>query len=152
MTNSVRALVLILASGGLGSWSCGSSGGPPPVEPFLADANATLLKLGIEAGQASWVYSTYITNTEASMRAGRPRSSRPAFRQRPGAASGDARAAPPVDLLKLSSARDTGRAEEAEEVTESAPNRGDISKGKWCRTRPSATCAGIGDHGIGEVS
>jgi peptidyl-dipeptidase A len=28
---------------------------------FLADANATLLRLGIEAGQAAWVYSTYIT-------------------------------------------------------------------------------------------
>jgi hypothetical protein len=69
MTNGVRALVLIIASSGsagLGSWSCGGSDGPPPVEPFLADANATLLKLGIEAGQASWVYSTYITqDTEA---------------------------------------------------------------------------------------
>ena len=37
-----------------------------PSNRFLAEANATLLKLGIEAGQASWVYSTYITqDTEA---------------------------------------------------------------------------------------
>jgi hypothetical protein len=46
----------------------------------LADANATLLKLGIEAGRASWVYSTYITqDTESAQCAARIKSrSRPA--------------------------------------------------------------------------
>jgi peptidyl-dipeptidase A len=35
-------------------------------DAFLADVNATMLRLATEAGQASWVYSTYITqDTEA---------------------------------------------------------------------------------------
>ena len=46
--------------------------GPPPTptleeaQRFLANVNATVLRLGVEQQQASWVYSTYITaDTEA---------------------------------------------------------------------------------------
>ncbi|HUF48320.1 MAG TPA: M2 family metallopeptidase [Vicinamibacterales bacterium] len=52
-------------------WLVGCGGGPAPAtsdeaEALLSDANATILKLGTEAAQAGWVYSTYITSdTEA---------------------------------------------------------------------------------------
>jgi len=57
-----------------GAASCGPSGSPPApaagtsptVTAFLTDANAKLLRLGLEASQAGWVQETYITpDTEA---------------------------------------------------------------------------------------
>jgi peptidyl-dipeptidase A len=57
------ALVLFAAA-------CGDTAPPAPAAPdadaFLKEVNATMLALGKEAGQAAWVYSTYITDdTEA---------------------------------------------------------------------------------------
>ena len=43
-----------------------ASSGTPDVDAFLKEVNEKILVLGKEAGQASWVYSTYITDdTEA---------------------------------------------------------------------------------------
>ena len=55
---------------GLVAASACAPGAPAPTaaeaERFLAEVNETMLKLGTEAAQASWVYSTYITSdTEA---------------------------------------------------------------------------------------
>ena len=67
----MRTLAPIFFSLILATWACSQPGEAPPrpVAEFLADANATLLKLGIEAGQASWVYSTYITQDTESLNA-----------------------------------------------------------------------------------
>ncbi len=49
--------------------ACSGSSSTPTAEDattFLAEANDTILRLGVQAGQAGWVYSTYITpDTEA---------------------------------------------------------------------------------------
>ena len=63
----LRAVLLLVA------WavSCNSSAPPPArtaddARAFVKDANDTLLRLGIEAGQAGWVQQTFITpDTEA---------------------------------------------------------------------------------------
>jgi peptidyl-dipeptidase A len=152
MTNSARALVLIIASGGLGSWSCGGSDDPPPVEPFLADANATLLKLGIEAGQASWVYSTYITQdtealnaraNQAAIEAGK-RFAKEAARYDNVQVTPEQRRQ--LNLLKLSLELVTpSDPKEAEEVTKlAAAMEAMYGKGKWCRDPAQpATCMDI---------
>ena len=64
-----RSLVLIVLTSGLTvAVACDRSTTPSTqaAQAFLADANATLLRLGVEQQQASWVYSTFITeDTEA---------------------------------------------------------------------------------------
>ncbi len=71
----MRTTVLIAARACLVSLGLLVTGACAPGEPaptaaeaegFLAEVNATMLKVGTEAAQASWVYSTYITaDTEA---------------------------------------------------------------------------------------
>jgi peptidyl-dipeptidase A len=152
MTNGARALVLIIASGGLGSWSCGGGDSLPPVEPFLADANATLLKLGIEAGQASWVYSTYITEDTESLNARANQLAIEAGKRfaKEAARYDNAQVTPEqrrqLNLLKLSLELVTpSDAKEAEEVTKLAAGlEAAYGKGKWCKdpAKP-ATCMDI---------
>jgi peptidyl-dipeptidase A len=64
-----RSLVpIVLAIGLAAAIACDRSTTPSTqaAQAFLADANATLLRLGVEQQQASWVYSTFITeDTEA---------------------------------------------------------------------------------------
>jgi peptidyl-dipeptidase A len=152
MTNSARALVLVIASGGLGSWSCGGPAGPPPVEPFLAEANATLLKLGIEAGQASWVYSTYITQDTEALNARANQAAIEAGKRfaKEAARYDDVQVTPEqrrqLNLLKLSLELVTpSEATEAEEVTKlAAAMEATYGKGKWCKDPATpATCMDI---------
>jgi peptidyl-dipeptidase A len=63
----VGMLVAVVA--GVGGWiGCGGTPAATPDEArrFLAEVNDTMLRLGVEQQQASWVYSTFITaDTEA---------------------------------------------------------------------------------------
>ena len=74
MSRASRLFLVLLLVAGIAA-SCrqtpappGGSGAParPTISAFLADANATLLRLGVEAAEASWVQLTFITrDTEA---------------------------------------------------------------------------------------
>jgi len=112
-----------------------------PVAEFLADANATLLKVGNEASQASWVYSTYITQdtevlnaraNQAFIEAGK--------RFAKEAASYDKADVTPeqrrqLNLLKLALEVVTPTdPKEAEELTRLAASlEATYGKGKWCK-------------------
>ncbi|HXT69511.1 MAG TPA: M2 family metallopeptidase [Vicinamibacterales bacterium] len=129
--------------GGLGAASCSMGGGSTqrPVAEFLADANATLLKVGNEASQASWVYSTYITQdtevlnaraNQAFIEAGK--------RFAKEAASYDKADVTPeqrrqLNLLKLALEVVTPTdPKEAEELTRLAASlEATYGKGKWCK-------------------
>ena len=65
------SLIVMILSSALAAWTgCARAAIAPPsgddARTFLAEVNDTMARLSIEAGQASWVYSTYITqDTEA---------------------------------------------------------------------------------------
>jgi len=154
MVTRMRTLAPIVLTLGLISWACSQPGETPqrPVAEFLADANATLLKLGIEAGQASWVYSTYITQDTESLNA---RANQVAIeagkRFAKEAAKYDKAQVTPeqrrqLNLLKLSLELVTPSDEkEAEEVTKLAAGlEATYGKGKWCKdaSKPT-TCMDI---------
>jgi peptidyl-dipeptidase A len=157
MVTRLRTLVPIVLTLGLATWACSQPGEAPPrpVAEFLADANATLLKLGIEAGQASWVYSTYITQDTESLNA---RANQVAIeagkRFAKEAAKYDKAEVTPeqrrqLNLLKLSLELVTPSDEkEAEEVTKlAAALEATYGKGKWCKDprqeKQPATCMDI---------
>jgi peptidyl-dipeptidase A len=60
------ATLVALTGAGVACRNAGSAQPDAGVTTFLADANDTLLRLGIESSQAGWVQNTYITpDTEA---------------------------------------------------------------------------------------
>ena len=134
-------LVTIVAAGLAGGFACGKASGPPPVGEFLADVNKTMLKLGTEAGQTGWVYSTYITqDTEAlNARANQvyieavARFAKEAARYDGAQVTADERRQ--LDLLKLALELVTpSDPAEAEELTKLASGlEATYGKGKWCK-------------------
>ena len=71
---AVALLVLVFVAGSCGGSGSGSTPGTPSsakptaadAAAFLAKVNDDILRIGTQASQASWVYSTYITqDTEA---------------------------------------------------------------------------------------
>ena len=133
----------VSGNGGLGSASCGSRPRltAADADRFLTEVNDTILKLGTESAQASWVYSTYITpDTEAlNARANQVFIDAVArFAKR--AADFDQIEVPAeqrrqLQLLKLSLELVTpADPKEAEEVTRLATAmEATYGKGKWCR-------------------
>jgi peptidyl-dipeptidase A len=61
--------LLVLISGCNGSSGGGSAATPEEAKKFIEDVNATMLKLGLESGQAQWVQATYITDDTEAMAA-----------------------------------------------------------------------------------
>ena len=121
----------------------GSRTGPPTAEEagrFLADVNETMRRLGVEAGQAGWVSSTYITpDTEAmTARANQhfieavAKYAKDATRFDGLTLSADQRRQ--LNLLKLSLVMVTpGDSKEAEELTKIAAGmEGTYGRGTWC--------------------
>src|SRR4249920_3773224 len=143
MVRRIRKLAPIVLALGLATWACNHSGETPPrpVAEFLADANTTLLKLGIESGQASWVYSTYITQDTESLNAranqlaieAGKRFAKEAVRYDNAQVTPEQRRQ--LNLLKLSLELVTPSDEkEAEEVTKLAAGlEATYGKGKWCK-------------------
>jgi peptidyl-dipeptidase A len=124
--------------------SCGR-GEPAPtaddVTTFLADVNATVLKLGIEGGQAAWVGETYITGDTEAMNARANEAYIKAVAQfARTAAKFDRVAVAPdqrrqLDLLKLSSELvPPSDPKESEEVAKLAASlQAAYGRGKWCK-------------------
>ena len=123
--------------------ACGTSAAkasPEDARKFLADVNATMLKLGTETGQVSWVYSTFITqDTEAlNARANQvfieaiAKYAKEAARFDGVAVSADERRQ--LDLLKLALELVTpSDPKAAEELTKLASAlEATYGKGKWC--------------------
>jgi peptidyl-dipeptidase A len=140
MTLRTRILVSALVLG-VASWAACARNSPPPVADFLANVNATMLKLGTESGQASWVYSTYITQDTEALNA----KANQAFIEATKAFAKEAvrydgaQVTPEqrrqLDLLKLSLELVTpSDSKEAEELTKLAASlEGMYGKGKWCK-------------------
>ena len=107
---------------------------------FLTDVNAAMLKLGTEAGQASWVYSTYITQDTETLNARANQMLIDAVaRYAKEAARFDKVTLPPdqrrqMDLLKLSLELVTpANPAQSEELTRIASGlEATYGKGKWC--------------------
>jgi peptidyl-dipeptidase A len=139
---SKLAAVVLVA----GTWIACSRGSASPTTSrnateFLAEVNATMLRLGTEAGRAAWVYSTYITpDTEAlNARANQAYIDAVARFAKEAAQYDSAQVTPEerrqLDLLKLSLELVTpSDPKEAEEVTKIATAmEGMYGRGKWCR-------------------
>ncbi|HET9268849.1 MAG TPA: M2 family metallopeptidase [Vicinamibacterales bacterium] len=119
----------------------GVAGRQPDVGTFLAHVNATILKLGIEASQAGWVSSTYITpDTEAlNARANEvflstlARFAKEATRYEKATVTPEQRRQ--LDLLKLSSELvPPGDAAESAELAKLAASlEAAYGRGKWCK-------------------
>ena len=130
---------------GLGGWTaCASRPGAPAAKPaaeFLKDANATMLRLGTEAGQASWVYSTYITQDTEALNAKANQAFIEAVKRyaREAAAYDNTNVTPEerrqLDLLKLALEVVTpSDPKESEELTKLASSlEATYGRGKWCR-------------------
>lgn len=120
--------------------TAGAKGSPEEARKFLAEVNATILKLGTESGQAGWVYSTFITeDTEAlNARANQnfidavARYAKEAARFDGVAVSPDERRQ--LDLLKLALELVTPSDPKAsEELTKLGSKlEATYGKGKWC--------------------
>jgi peptidyl-dipeptidase A len=112
---------------------------------FLDDVNDTMKRLGVEQGQAGWVYSTYITNDSEALNARANQHFIEAVARYAKDATKFDRVTLPDDLrrqlnlLKLSLVMVTpGDPKEAEELTRIAASmEGAYGRGKWCE-RPDA--------------
>jgi peptidyl-dipeptidase A len=119
-------------------------------QQFLVNVNDAMKRLGIEAGQAGWTYSTYITpDTEAlNARANQhyieavARFAKEATRFDQVELPADQRRQ--LNLLKLALVMVTpGDATEAEELTRiAAAMEGAYGRGKWCQSGP-ASCLDV---------
>jgi peptidyl-dipeptidase A len=136
-----RRAGILWVAGVLAVSACGSRADrPPDVATFLTNVNATVLKLGIEASQAGWVSSTYITpDTEAlNARANEAylnalaRFAKEATRYQNADLTAEQRRQ--LDLLKLSSelVPPGDAAESAELARLAASLEATYGKGKWC--------------------
>lgn len=124
--------------------SLAACGTPAPTaadaDEFLKRVNTTMLELGSEAGQAGWVYSTFITDDTEALNA----RANQAYIEAIAAYAKDAAkfnnvAVPPdarrqLDLLKVALVLVTpdNEAEAAELTTIVAGLEGTYGKGKWC--------------------
>ncbi len=109
-------------------------------DAFLARVNTTMLELGTAAGQAGWVYSTYITDDTEALNAKANQKyieaiaayAKEAAKFNNVTVSPDARRQ--LDLLKVSLVLVTpdNAAEAAELTTIAAGLEGTYGKGKWC--------------------
>jgi peptidyl-dipeptidase A len=136
----LASLALVLAG-----WTACAGGTAKPsaaeATAFLADVNATMLRLGTASGRASWVYSTYITpDTEALNARANQEYIDEVARFAKGAKRFDGVQVTPeerrqLDLLKLSLELVTpSDPKEAEEVTKLATSlEATYGRGKWCR-------------------
>lgn len=157
MMGRARSLAfgVVLAAAGVGG--CARPEAPPPptaeeARAFLDRVNQTILRLGTEAGQAGWVYSTYITpDTEALNARANQAYIDAVARYAKEAARFDAVEVPPdqrrqLNLLKLALELVTpSNPAEAEEVTRIQSRlEAAYGRGKWC-TDPAkpATCLDI---------
>ena len=134
---------LILGAAGILAVSACASGAdrPPDVATFLSNVNATYLKLSVEASQAGWISSTYITpDTEAlNARANEvllstlARFAKEATRYEKDSVTAEQRRQ--LDLLKLTSELvPPGNPAEAAELTRLAAGlEATYGKGKWCK-------------------
>jgi peptidyl-dipeptidase A len=134
---------LILCGAGILAVSACASGAdrPPDVATFLANVNATYLRLGIEASQAGWISSTYITpDTEAlnaraneALLSALARFAKDATRYEKASVTPEQRRQ--LDLLKLTSELvPPGNPAEATELTKLAASlEATYGKGKWCK-------------------
>ena len=153
MKNTFRIGVMVAAAL-VAACAAGTGGGPaaPDVAKFLADVNATLLKLSIESSQASWVSSTYITqDTEAiTSRADEVLSKTLAKFAKEAAQYDKANVTPEqrrqLDLLKLSSEKiPPSDPKESEELSKlGTALEAAYGRGKWCKdpSKPD-TCLDI---------
>ena len=70
---ALKSLAPVLVVLSVLSMSCGSTTTPAATadeaKRFLDDVNATMLKLGIEQGQAGWIAETYITADSEALNA-----------------------------------------------------------------------------------
>ena len=133
----------ILSVAGILAVSACASGAdrPPDVATFLSNVNATYLKLSVEASQAGWISSTYITpDTEAlNARANEvllstlARFAKEATRYEKADVTAEQRRQ--LDLLKLTSELvPPGNPAEAAELTKLAASlEATYGKGKWCK-------------------
>ena len=136
----VVSCVLMLAVGLMGWGACGRRGTPPAAE-FLAGVNDTMLKLGTDAGQAGWVYSTYITQDTEALNAKSNQAYIEAVARYAKEAAGYDRAETTpderrqLDLLKLALELVTpADSKEAEELTKLASSlEATYGRGKWCK-------------------
>jgi peptidyl-dipeptidase A len=114
---------------------------PENAKKFLDEANATILKLGIESGRADWIYSTYITSDTEALNAKAEEALLNASKQlAKEAARFDGVAVPPdqrrqLDLLKLQlELAPPADPKESEEVTAlTSKMEGLYGRGKWCK-------------------
>jgi peptidyl-dipeptidase A len=137
----------------LAASACASnSGRAPDAAAFLANVNATVLRLGIEASQAGWVSSTYITpDTEAlnaraneALLSSLARFAKEATRYEKASVTPEQRRQ--LDLLKLTSelVPPADAAESAELSKLAASLEATYGRGKWCKdpSKPD-TCLDI---------
>ena len=150
--NWVLVAVTVIAS----AVACGPRTPPPPTveqaNTLLAEANATLLRLGTEANQADWVYSTYITPDTEALNARAERAYIEAgARYAAEAAKFDTVVVPAdirrqLDLLKrgLEVVTPADPIQAAELTRLASSLEATYGRGKWCRsaTRPE-TCLDI---------
>ena len=151
MKGRICALVVALTAVG----ACGR-GAPPPtaadVAAFLAEVNATALRLGVEGSQAGWVSSTYITQDTEALNARANEALLSALARYAKAASkfDKVSVAPAerrqLDVLKLSSDLvPPGDPKESEELAKLAASlEATYGRGKWCKdpSKPD-TCLDI---------
>jgi peptidyl-dipeptidase A len=133
--------IAVMATGLAAACGRGSAASPDDARKFLADVNATMLKLGTEAGQAGWVYSTFITDDTEALNARMnqalieavARYAKEAARFDGVAVSSDERRQ--LDLLKLALELVTPSDPKAsKEVTDLASKlEATYGKGKWCK-------------------
>lgn len=143
MTKRARAVVLIFACAGLAALACSRVAGPrpKPAAEFLADANATLLKLNIEASEAAWVYENFITQDTEALNARASQAAIEAGKRfaKEAAAYDNAQVTPEqrrqLNLLKLALEVVTpADSNESAELTKLAASLGaTYGKGKWCK-------------------
>jgi peptidyl-dipeptidase A len=123
--------------------ACGSTPPAPTqadADEFLTRVNRTMLELGREAGQAGWVYSTFITDDTEALNARANQKyieaiaayAKEAAKFNAATVSPDARRQ--LDLLKVSLVLVTpdNEAEAAELTKIAAGMEGTYGKGKWC--------------------
>jgi peptidyl-dipeptidase A len=132
----------VLCIAGILAASCGSDAGrAPDAAAFLANVNATLLKLVIEGSQAGWVSSTYITSDTEALNARATevynatlaRFAKEATRYDRASVTTEQRRQ--LDLLKVSAELvPPGNPAESEEVAKlTARLEARYGKGKWCK-------------------
>jgi peptidyl-dipeptidase A len=135
----IPAIAMALTAAACAGTSPGA-GDTPNVDAFLKEVNEKILVLGKEAGQAGWVYSTFITDdTEAlNAKANQKFIEAVAKYAKEAAKFNGANVTPDqrrqLDLLKLGLVLVTpSDPKEAEELTTIAAKlEGTYGKGKWC--------------------